>query len=149
MKHKRFDFFFFPFLFLVELCIKPILDVGRQGDELNQKLLHTCLALICPLCSPSLSLCQKQRLVVFFMSLESQTTVCAFNCAQTPIFSGSVRRSRDDRVSVGDRCSDGPVPLWFCGSFASERAASQVPRNKKHPRKCWNTYYTKGNTFVP
>lgn len=69
------------------------------------------------------------------MSFESQTAVCAFNCAQTPSFSGLVGRSRNDKASLGDRCSDGPVPVWFCVSFPSDRAALQVPPKKYIYRK--------------
>lgn len=68
---------------------------GWQGGELNWRPLPpTCPALICPLPqrSPSLPVCQKPGLVVFFVSFESQPSVCSFNCAQTPFPSGESGR---------------------------------------------------------
>lgn len=115
-RHKRLDFSLI-YIFIYILWLNYVLSPGDwtladRETGLNLRRLHTCLALIRPLCSPSLSLCQKRRLVVFFMSFESQTAVCAFNCEQTPVFSGSVWRSRNDKASVGDRWLHGPVPVW-------------------------------------
>lgn len=68
---------------------------GWEGGELNQRLLPTWPALlICPLprCSPSLSVCQKPGLLVFFVPLESQPYVCSFICAQSPFSLGESGR---------------------------------------------------------
>lgn len=79
---------------------------------------------------------------MFFMSFESQTSVCAFNCVQTPIFSGPVWRSRADKASVGDRCSNGPVPV--CLSAWTQTRLLGRYHYKTAPKKWLKTYYKKG-----
>lgn len=104
-------------------------SLGRQGGELNQKPLPTCPALIWAQCSPSLSVCQKSGLVPFFVSFESQPSVCSFNCAQRPSSLGDSGRGGLIRVTwqgsfIQDcpLCSDGPVQLRSLTRFHSQKA---------------------------
>lgn len=79
---------------------------------------------------------------MFFMSFESQTSVCAFNCVQTPIFSGPFWRSRADKASVGDRCSNGPVPV--CLSQLGLSPGCLEGPIKKQPKKMVENILQKG-----
>lgn len=88
-----------------------------------------CPALICPQRSPSLSVCQKPGLVVFFVSFESQPSVCSFNCAQTPFSSGESGRGGLIRVAWQKDCSDCVKPVW-------SQTASQVPLMKEIHDTC-------------